>query len=134
MWTYEQASGRMYWPDGRLLATGYAGGNCGKSPDGVNNHAMQNCKGVGPLPVGFYKLGRLIERHPHLGPFVIVLDPESGNEMFGRGDFRIHGDTTPQGNASEGCIILNRVARLEMARSEDRGLQVVAIIEQEGIA
>lgn len=134
MWKYDQTSGRMFRPDGALLAHGYAGGNCGKHPEAVNNHAMQNCKGIGPLPVGIYTLGDLIEKHPHLGPFVIVLIPFTENKMFGRGDFRIHGDTTPPGKASEGCIILPRTARLEMARSADRGLQVVATIENGELA
>lgn len=126
MWIYEQTSGKMYRPDGRLLATGYAGGNCGENPEGINNHAMQHCRSIGPIPVGMYTIGSLIDRHRHLGPFVIVLEPYENNEMFGRSAFRIHGDTTPPGNASEGCIILPRAARLEIAESTDRLLKVVA--------
>jgi len=132
MWTFEQSTGRMTRPTHDLLAKGYAGGNCGNNPEGKNNPSMQDCKEIGPLPVGFYMLGQLIERHPRLGPFVIVLIPDVDNEMFGRGDFRIHGDTTPAGNASEGCIILPRWARLEMAHSDDRRLQVVSIVEDVG--
>lgn len=133
-WTYEQTTGRLYDQDGKLEAKGYAGGNCGKNPEGVNNPAMHDCKGIGPLPVGLYTFGQMIERHPHLGPFAIPLIPDAGNEMFGRSDFFMHGDTTPPGNASKGCIIMPRAVRLECARSAVRVLQVVSIVEQGDLA
>lgn len=126
MWTFNHSNGRMFRADGQLLASGYAGGNCGKNPEGINNHAMQHVRAVGPLPVGFYDMVEMIPQHPRLGPYVIVLEPDSGNEMFGRSAFRIHGDTTEPRCASEGCIILPRWARLEMWNSSDKRLQVIA--------
>jgi hypothetical protein len=44
------------------------------------------------------------------------LEPDPTNEMFGRGDFLIHGDNS-EGNfsASEGCIILAHDVRVKIA-------------------
>lgn len=125
MWTYEQYSGNLYYPrDNTLAATGYAGGNEGKNPEGVNNPDMQGIKGVGPLPVGNYTFGEPVE-HSKLGPFAIPLIPDSENNMLGRGGFYMHGDTTPSGNASEGCIIMPRSIREACWLSLDHKLIVV---------
>jgi hypothetical protein len=122
-WLYEQTTGRLYRPDGTHAGTGYAGGNCGKSPEGINNHKMQSIKSIGPVPCGFYILDEPVLQS-HLGPFAIPLIPDGANEMFGRGHFYIHGDTTPSGNASQGCIIQARAVRKEMWASEDHRLEV----------
>ena len=111
--------------DGKIIARGYAGGNCGKDPDGRNNPDMQNVPCVGPLPCGSYMLGEPIPQSK-LGPFAIPLIPAIDNEMFGRKSFYIHGDrTNAPGNASEGCIILPRQIREKMWASDDRILTVV---------
>lgn len=123
-WMYSQTDGRLYAPDGTHAATGYAGGNCGKNPEGVNNHAMQNIPHIGPLPVGSYVFGEVVMQS-HLGPFAIPLIPDARNEMFGRRGFFVHGDTNPSGNASEGCIIMPRAVREEMYASPDKQLNVV---------
>lgn len=130
MWTYEQSSGRLYAPDGTHAATGYAGGNEGKNPEGVNNHNMQDQKGIGPLPVGFYTFGDVVQQS-QLGPYAIHLVPDSTNNMYGRGGFFCHGDTTPSGNASEGCIIMPRAVRNEIVASGDKQLAVVYIARGE---
>jgi len=126
MWVYEQSTGRLYAPDGTHAATGYAGGNEGQNPEGVNDHASQNIKNIGPLPVGFYTFGEVVQQS-QLGPFAIPLVPDASNTMFGRGDFYMHGDTTPSGNASEGCIIMPRSVRDECYGSGDKQLAVVYI-------
>jgi hypothetical protein len=123
MWTYEQDLGQMNDPTGALAGNGYAGGNEGNNPEGVNNHDMQNVKGVGPLPCGTYTFGEPV-LHSKLGPFAIPLIPDPANEMFGRGSFYCHGDTTPSGNASEGCIIMPRSVREAMWASDDHTLSV----------
>lgn len=123
MWTYEQKSGKLSH-NAEPVATGYAGGNCGLSPEGKNNPDMQNVPKVGPLPQGKYKFGTPVAQS-HLGPFAIPLIPDPANEMFGRSDFFVHGDTTPGGNASEGCIIVPRYVRNAMAASPDQELEVV---------
>lgn len=122
-WTYGQNTGNLYRPDGTLEAKCYAGGNEGKNPEGINNHDMQDVKKVGPLPVGTYKFGTPIE-HSKLGPFAIPLIPDDDNEMFGRGDFFMHGDTTPSGKASEGCIIAPHATRVKCDASDDDSLEV----------
>lgn len=123
-WTFEQRTGKLYDPSGKLVATGYAGGNCGKNPEGKNNPDMQGVKSVGPLPVGMYTRGEVL-MSSHLGPFAIPLLPNSGNNMLGRGGFYVHGDTTPSGNASEGCIIVPRAVR-EAFYISTEPLEVVA--------
>ena len=125
MWTYEQNTGRLLDPNGVFVAKGYAGGNCGKNPEGVNNHDMQSVHNVGPLPVGNYKLGTMIEES-ELGPCAIPLIPDPANEMFGRGHFFCHGDMIGHiGAGSEGCIVQARPVRMALAASQDRDLQVV---------
>ncbi len=122
-WEYESDTGKIFDPSGKLAGTGYAGGNEGQDPSGVNNPDMQDVKGVGPLPCGLYTFGTPVAQSP-LGPFAIPLIPDSDNEMFGRGDFFCHGDTTPSGNASKGCIIQARAVRNTMWLSKDHTLIV----------
>jgi hypothetical protein len=124
MWIFEQSTGKLYRPDGSLAATGYAGGNCGKNPEGVNNPSLQSVPTIGPLPVNDYTPGTPVPQS-HLGPFAIPLIPTGTGDMFGRGHFYMHGDTTPSGNASEGCIIMPRAVRNEFYNSVDNKLSVV---------
>lgn len=123
MWRWDQRAGKLFDAANNYKASGYAGGNCGKNPEGINNHDLQNVKSVGPLPVGNYTFGKLVAQS-HLGPFAIELIPDAANEMFGRGGFFIHGDTTPSGRASEGCIILGRIIRNMLWNSTDHVIQV----------
>jgi len=124
MWTYKQSTGELVNPIGVKVATGYAGGNCGANPEGKNNCAMQSVRKVGPIPRGTYKfLTPVLESH--LGPFAIPLLPDPGNIMLGRSGFFMHGDTTPSGNASEGCIIMPKAIRQACWASEDHKLEVV---------
>lgn len=127
MWVYEQDTGNLLKHGGELLATGYSGGNGGLHPEGINNHAMQNVKNVGPIPIGFYTFGEVVLKS-HLGPFAIPLLPDSDNQMWGRSAFYVHGDhdnTYPPQSASDGCIILARAVREECYNSNDRILRVV---------
>ena len=123
-WTFEQRTGKLYDPTGKLIAIGYAGGNCGKNPEGKNNPDMQGVPKVGPLPVGLYTRGAVILQS-HLGPFAIPLVPAPSNNMLGRGGFYMHGDTTPSGNASEGCAIMPRAVREEFYQATEP-LEVVS--------
>ena len=123
-WTYKQSTGELLDPTGQHIANGYAGGNCGKNPEGKNNKLLQAVKSVGPIPVGKYTLGEVVLTS-HLGPYAIPLIPYHDNKMFGRGGFYMHGDTTPSGNASEGCIIMPRIVRVRVYGSDDRTIEVV---------
>lgn len=127
-WIWSQ-TGRMY-RDGELFAIGYAGRYGGK-----NNPAMQNVHEIGPLPVGIYRIGDAYN-HPHLGPLTMNLTPDAANEMFGRSDFRIHGDYIGDLGqlASKGCIVLNhgyRAAIADAAAHGERLLEVVADYKSE---
>ena len=117
MWTYSQSTGQLY-QDGELVAVGYSGHG-----DGRNNSVMQERPNVGPIPRGRYLIGAPFDTTTH-GPYVLRLTPDSGNQMFGRAGFLIHGDNQDH-DASQGCIILQRVFREKIATSGDEDLEVV---------
>lgn len=83
---------------GVLLGKCYSGRG-----DGRNNPDMQAIHNTGPLPRGPYTIGEA-ESHPVLGPLAMPLTPEDGNQMYGRGDFWLHGDNATH-DASHGCIV-----------------------------
>ena len=124
MWVFDSSTGWLTGPDGAQVEQGYAGGNLGKNPEGICNKAYQYTEDIGPLPVGYYTFGAAVEG-THLGPLAIPLTPDANNDMRGRGDFYLHGDTTPSGKASEGCIIMSRKTRNQVITSGDNRLQVV---------
>lgn len=126
-WTFEITTGKLYNPDGTFAAQGYSGGNCGKNPEGIDNPADECIKDVGPLPEGLYTFGTPVA-HSQLGAFAIPLIPDPSNNMMGRGDFYMHGDTAVPGDASEGCIIMPPDTRHACAGSADNQLTVVAVM------
>lgn len=117
---YRIKSGKLEDSDGNLLGTGWSG-----QREGYNNPAMVSISKTGPLPPGTYAIGPAYT-HPHLGPVVMNLNPDPGNEMYGRDDFRIHGaaELNPE-LSSEGCIILPRSVREALVARADRTLEVV---------
>lgn len=120
-WTYMQQNGWLMDPNGKQFAIGYAG----FPPNGKNNPLMQTVKGIGPLPVGRYRITAPVDTTRH-GPFVLRLEPDMANEMYGRAGFAIHGDShTQPGEASHGCIVMNKVVRAMIWQSGDRDLLVV---------
>jgi hypothetical protein len=124
MWIYEQATGRLLTPDISHIATGYAGGNEGKNPEGKNNPDMQCIPDVGPLPRGIYYMQEPVEHR--LGLFAIPLLPDKNNDMCGRGGFYCHGDKiSDPGNGSEGCIVMPNEIRHKMWDSIDHVIAVV---------
>lgn len=125
MWTFKQSTGELFDKNNKRIATGYAGGNCGKNPEGRNNPYMQNVACVGPLPRGLYRMTTPVPQS-QLGPYAIPLMPAATNEMFGRGHFYVHGDrTNAPGSASEGCIIMPRAVREQMWNSDDHDILVI---------
>lgn len=104
------------------IFSGYSGAGEGK-----NNPAMQQVHNVGPIPQGKYSIVGEPFDSPDHGPFVLRLEPDPTNEMYGRAGFLIHGDNVHSpGTASEGCIILPRYAREAIWSSGQRELEVVA--------
>lgn len=124
--TWIQNEGQMFGPDGTLWGTGYAGHG-----EGLNNGALQARSGVGPLPCGKYTIGPLEATHTTAEGHVLTdsmeLIPDTANEMFGRGGFRLHGrKSLDDMDASEGCIVLDHEPRMRVANSPDKALLVVA--------
>lgn len=123
MWTWTQTDGWLIAPGGERFAQGYSGHG-----PGLNNPRMQSVHLVGPLPCGLYTIEAPIDTVEH-GPYFLALTPDPANQMFGRGDFGIHGDEIlhpGQHLASEGCIILLLYYRCGISLSPDHRLQVVA--------
>ena len=110
---YEQNTGRFiiceYDQEGTERVVYETVGYSGRA-EGKNNPDLEHRKGVGPIPVGSWRIGHSFD-HPRLGKLAYRLDAVS-DPTFGRGGFLIHGDSREHpGNASSGCIILNRAAR-----------------------
>jgi hypothetical protein len=121
MWRYEQATGNLIAPDGTLAGQGYSGNGAD-----LDNPAAENVVGHGPIPRGMWTIGAFAA-FPHLGELAAPLTPCPGNNMDGReGGFFIHGDNPAMNHtASDGCIILARPLRQQIADSGDTALQVV---------
>ena len=119
-WTYSQSTGHMSH-NGQLVGIGYSGHD-----DGKNNPSMQTVPNVGPIPQGQYSIGAPRDSDK-VGPFALPLDPMAGTNTFGRSAFMIHGDSIVHpGTASEGCIIILRDVRNQIAASNDPALIVTA--------
>lgn len=120
MHTYSQSQGTWRDPSGATTGIGWAG-----REDGKNNPDYEWIADTGPLPRGLYTIGPAYH-HPRLGPLTMDLTPDAGNTMFGRSAFRIHGAAFVHPElSSEGCIILNEVARIVISKSTDKQLQVI---------
>lgn len=127
-WTYELISGRLYSDSGELVGKGYSG-----DPEHTNNPNATSLKDQGPIPMGTYRIGPPQDTVTH-GPFVLPLEPDPSNLMWGRSGFLIHGDSVAKpGTASQGCIIMARGVREEVWSSGDRTLDVVAQIPSDTI-
>jgi len=128
MFTYVLDSGEMIDPHGQILGTGYSGSSVCR-----NNPSMQNIRGVGPLPCGFYGMETIVDSAGHPCDYgdkkapVIALIPDPSNEMCGRYGFLIHGDNDTH-TASDGCIIQEHPTRVTMSNSSDKKLQVIATL------
>ena len=85
MWAFEITTGNMYDPNGKLVSSGYAGGNCGKNPEGIDNPDDEGLKNIGPLPEGIYTFGTPVE-HSQLGAFAIPLIPDPATICWGAVD------------------------------------------------
>ena len=119
---YSQTTGRMTGE--AFEALGYSGNGAG-----LNNPAMQDAHGVGPLPKGSYSI-QPARTAPKVGTIAMRLTPAPGNTMFNRGDFLIHGDNYAMNRtASEGCIVMPHGARVAIAArvlAGDTHLEVTA--------
>jgi hypothetical protein len=120
MWTYNSANGNLS-RNGELIGTGYSGRG-----GGLNNPAADGVADVGPIPAGSWIIGDFFDDPGGKGPVVCHLTPAPGTDDLGRSGFMIHGDNQEMNHtASEGCIILPRAIREQIAASGDTDLQVV---------
>ena len=120
-WVYSQSTGHLT-KDGKLIGVGYSGAGHTKA-EGRDNPDMENVSKEGPIPQGLWNIGAVYD-HAHLGPVVMNLDPCEGTDTFGRSLFRIHGNNAAN-DASEGCIILDRGLREQIANSSCKLLKVI---------
>lgn len=120
MWSYCSANGNLS-RNQTFVGTGYSG--IGK---GLNNPALENEEGIGPLPRGSYTIEPFFDDPGGKGPLVAHLNPSHDTGTFGRAGFMIHGDNAAADHsASHGCIILARDIRQQIAISGDNALEVV---------
>jgi hypothetical protein len=118
-WTYSQSTGQLR-RNGSLMATGYSGIGIGR-----NNPSMQALPNVGPIPLGSYAIGAPFH-HPHAGNFAMRLTPIQGTHTFGRTGLLMHGDSSDHpGEASNGCIVEDLHARMQVWASGDHVITVV---------
>jgi hypothetical protein len=119
--TYSQSTGELKAADGTLLGRGFSGIGAG-----LNQPTMQGVYNVGPLPVGFYRIDPPAN-NTLLGPFVIPLDPNPSNKMYGRKGFYMHGECVQHPlQSSHGCIVMGLTTREAAWLSGDRVIEVVA--------
>lgn len=125
MWRYIQKTGELLRVADNGSTTSVGRGYSGRG-QGLNNPAMQDVGGIGPIPVGRWRIGAPYVS-PNVGPFTMALTPVERKQTFGRGDFRIHGDNFHRDqSASRGCIVLSRELRERIHESCDNELEVVA--------
>jgi hypothetical protein len=127
---YEQATGELYFGAAdkgfTSLGTCYSGHGAG-----LNNPAYEDVHDVGPIPQGWYTIGRFFDDLGGKGPVVAHLAGDAGNRMFGRSGFMIHGDNARgDHSASEGCIIANHTLRLEIAAEVEEGNNRLQVVER----
>ncbi|MET1536748.1 tlde1 domain-containing protein [Burkholderia sola] len=119
-WQYSQSTGQLTQGAGPAVGRGYSGRGAGQ-----NNPQMQNRVGMGPIPTGSYSIGAPFHHH-HAGDYTMRLTPNAGTDTQHRSGFMIHGDSVAHpGQASDGCIILDRRARERIWSSGDRQINVV---------
>jgi len=123
-WEYDRASGRLTH-NGSTRATGYSGkGRYKNHPEQDAYHAPHGSPDAGPLPSGNYTITAPFNSRV-TGPYAMRLNPNSANNMHGRGDFEIHGDKrSAPGTASEGGIVIGPMTRREIWASGDTALRV----------
>lgn len=119
-WQYRISTGELTHDDAPV-GVGYSGKGAWKNVPTATHLPFQ-----GPIPVGWYTKGEAYDSATH-GPITIPLEPDATNQMFGRDEFKCHGDSVKEpGTASEGCIIQGHAARVEFSTSPDDRLEVVA--------
>ena len=119
MLTYCQDDGALFLDEVKLC-TGYSGKGAGR-----NNPALEAMPNIGPIPKGLWSIDHPPYDDPHKGKLVFRLHPV-GHDAHGRSGFLIHGDSGEHpGQASEGCVILPRLIRQQIASEKLTELEVI---------
>lgn len=125
MWTYNILTHSLF--EGSVLVDG----DCysGAFPEGFNDPTKTAIPDMGPIPEGLYTIcGPPYEDTEH-GPYILRLEPDPNNAMFGRVGFLLHGKPLPPRDirtGSEGCICARSVTRQRVYGSGDTKLQVIS--------
>jgi len=117
MWVYVQSTGDLFH-NTQFIETGYSGA----VPDGKNNPDKECVINVGPIPRGYYSIGKAVSK-----PTVVTLPLDADDPHYcspPRDGFLIHGGNA-SGTASSGCIIMSLPTRKLVDASEDKRLRVV---------
>jgi hypothetical protein len=132
--TFDRAKGEIRRANGTVLCLAQSGYDPdtsvkGEPGEGVGHPELEAVRNVGPLPAGYYVLGKPF-LHPHAGPFVMRLFPVPGTvDMHGRDGMLWHGGwkdpTAHKDNASHGCITSPLASREAAWLEGDHLLHVV---------
>jgi hypothetical protein len=122
MWIYVQKTGGLHY-SGDPTSVPRFQGYSGVLP--YRNDPEKQCYlDLGPIPRGMYTMSGVQQTPTELS---ITLTPDALNEMCGRSNFLIHGDSIKfPGSASEGCIIISGIENRKLIwESRDHMLEVI---------
>jgi len=124
MITYSQSLTKV-WLNRLIIGSGYSGNG-----DALNNPALENMVGHGPIPRGMWEIlswsGET--KHGTKGKQVAILKP-IGHDAHNRSGFLWHGDTQEMNfSASDGCIVSARVLRDHLAAAWIIGARSLEVI------
>jgi hypothetical protein len=120
MWTFKISTGTVSH-DGVSIGKAYSG-----APGFIDNPAMESLVNRGPLPEGWYTMGKPVDSE-ETGNYSIPLIPDMANVMYNRDGFFWHGDNIHKpGTASHGCMVSDLILRQTAIESNDTRLNVTA--------
>ena len=131
--TYNQHSGDLRCTDdstGRVVVNtrGYSGGNEGKCPFCVNNPSAQGIPYSGPIPTGYWSMGKCMtwKKMPDVIPLTPMLGSSPDAFMRSPG-FLIHGGRQNGAwTASEGCVIVGQPQRHAICQGGGGTMNVIS--------
>lgn len=124
-WIYSQKTGELLKNSdpSTPVHLGYAG-----KGEHKNRPESQCESNAGPIPRGWYSLGPIGD-YGNLSS-AIPLSPDATNEMCGRSNFLVHGESSSNiGAASEGCIVIGGADNRQAIRKWSDRLKVVSEVK-----
>jgi hypothetical protein len=101
----------------------------GAWPDGFCDPSKTNDPDIGPICEGFYEICGPPYTDTEHGPYILRLEPDKNNVMYGRSGFLMHGKPEPPRDirtGSKGCLCADPDTRRRVYQSGDTRLQVVS--------